>query len=106
MPKSRPSLPGGKNILSQMQRVQAELTQAQSDLAEQTIEASSGGGAVKVVMTGTQACRAVTIDPGLLQGGDVQMLQDLVLLAVNQAIRDSQLLAARRLGPLTGGLVP
>jgi len=106
MPKPRPSLPGGKNMLSQVQRMQAELAQAQAELAEQTIEASAGGGAVKVVMTGTQEARAITIDPGLLPGGDVQMLQDLVLLAVNQAIRDSQLLAARRLGPLTGGLAP
>ncbi len=106
MPKPRPSLPGGKNMLSQVQRMQAELAQAQAELAEQTIEASAGGGAVKVVMTGTQEARAITMDPGLLQAGDVQMLQDLVLLAVNQAIRDSQLLAARRLGPLTGGLVP
>jgi len=93
-------------MLSQVQRMQAELAQAQAELAEQTIEASAGGGAVKVVMTGTQEARGITIDPGLLQAGDVQMLQDLVLLAVNQAIRDSQLLAARRLGPLTGGLAP
>ena len=106
MARSRMPLPGGKNMLSQIQRMQAELAQAQAELAEQTIEASAGGGAVKVVMTGTQECRAITIDPGLLQAGDVHMLQDLVLLAVNQAVRDSQLLAARRLGPLTGGLAP
>jgi nucleoid-associated protein EbfC len=93
-------------MLSQVQRMQAELAQAQADLADQTIEASAGGGAVKVVMTGTQECRSITIDPGLMQSGDASMVQDLVLLAVNQAIRDSQLLAARRLGPLTGGLAP
>ena len=106
MARSRTLLPGGKNMLSQVQRMQTELAQVQAELAEQTIEASAGGGAVKVVMTGTQECRAITIDPGLLQAGDVHMLQDLVLLAVNQAVRDSQLLAARRLGPLTGGLAP
>jgi len=106
MAKARSTIPSGKNMLSQVQRMQAELAQVQAELAEQTIEASAGGGVVKVVMTGTQEGRAITIDPGLLQGGDVQMLQDLVLLAVNQAIRDSQLLAARRLGPLTGGLAP
>ena len=106
MARSRTPLPGGKNILSQVQRMQADLAQAQAELAEQTIEASAGGGAVKVVMTGTQECRAITIDPGLLQAGDVHMLQDLVLLAVNQAVRDSQLLAARRRGPLAGGLAP
>ncbi len=106
MPKPKPSLPGGKNMFSQVQRMQAELAQAQAELAEQTIEASAGGGAVKVVMSGTQECRSITIDPALIQSGDGPMLQDLVLLAVNQAIRDSQLLAARRLGPLTGGLAP
>ena len=106
MPKPKTTLPGGKNMFSQVQRMQADLAQAQAELAEQTIEASAGGGAVKVVMTGTQECRAITIDPGLLQAGDVHMLQDLVLLAVNQAVRDSQLLAARRLGPLAGGLAP
>ena len=106
MARARSTIPSGKNMLSQVQRIQAELAQAQAELAEQTIEASAGGGAVKVVMTGTQECRAITIDPGVLQAGDVHMLQDLVLLAVNQAVRDSQLLAARRLGPLTGGLAP
>jgi nucleoid-associated protein EbfC len=106
MPKPKSILPSGKNPLSQLQRMQAELAQAQADLADQAIEASAGGGAVKVVMTGTQECRSITIDPGLLQSGDASMVQDLVLLAVNQAIRDSQLLAARRLGPLTGGLAP
>ncbi len=106
MPKPKSILPSGKNALSQFQRMQAELAQAQADLADQTVEASAGGGAVKVVMTGTQECRSITIDPGLMQSGDASMVQDLVLLAVNQAIRDSQLLAARRLGPLTGGLAP
>ena len=106
MPKSRGPLPSGKNTLSQFQRMQAELTRAQAELADQTIEASAGGGAVTVVMSGTQECRSITIDPGLLRSSDAAMVQDLVLLAVNQAIRDSQLLAARRLGPLTGGLAP
>jgi DNA-binding YbaB/EbfC family protein len=102
--KSKPPSPGGKGMFAQVQRMQAELEQAQQELAEQTIEASAGGGGVKVVMTGTQECRAVTIAPELLAGGDVEMLQDLVQLAVNQAVKDSQLLAARRLSPLTGGL--
>jgi DNA-binding YbaB/EbfC family protein len=93
-------------MMAQLQKMQQELAKAQSDLAEQTIEASAGGGAVKVVMSGTQECQSVTIAPSLLESGDASMLQDLVLLAVNQAIQDSQLLAARRLGPLTGGMAP
>lgn len=91
-------------MLAQVQRMQAELDQAQQELAEETVEASAGGGGVRIVMTGTQECRTVTIAPELMTAGDIGMLQDLVLLAVNQAIKDSQLLAARRLSPLTGGL--
>ena len=106
MPKSRPNLPPGRNALSQLQRMQTELNKAQADLSEQEVEASAGGGAVKVVMTGTQECRSITIDPVLLHSGDTVMVQDLLLLAVNQAIRDSQALAARRLGPFSGGLAP
>ncbi|OGO09952.1 MAG: nucleoid-associated protein, YbaB/EbfC family [Chloroflexi bacterium RBG_13_68_17] len=96
--------PGGPGLMAQMQRLQEALVKAQAELVDMTVEASAGGGAVRVVMSGTQECRQLHIAPGLLTDGDVQMLQDLVLLAVNQAIRDSQALAARTLGPLTGGL--
>jgi DNA-binding protein YbaB len=58
---------------------------------------------VRVVMSGTQECRSIRIAPGLLQAGDVEMLQDLIQLAVNQAIHESRMLAAQRLGPLAGG---
>ena len=102
--KPKPPSQGGRGMLAQVQRMQADLEQAQRELAEETVEASAGGGGVRIVMTGTQECRAVTIAPELMAAGDVGMLQDLILLAVNQAIKDSQLLAARRLSPLTGGL--
>lgn len=94
----------GLNINAQMQKLQDQLMRTQEALKEEIVEASAGGGAIKVVMSGTQECQSVSIDPELLASGDVEMLQDLVLLAVNQAIHDSQALAARRLGPLTGGL--
>jgi DNA-binding YbaB/EbfC family protein len=94
----------GKGMLSQFQRLQDELSRAQAELAEETVEASAGGGAVRVIMSGTQECRGVFVTPQLFAEGDVDMLQDLILLAVNQAIHDSQVLAARRLDPLTGGL--
>ncbi len=102
--KPKPPSQGGRGMLAQVQRMQADLEQAQRELAEETVEASAGGGGVRIVMTGTQECRTVTIAPELMTAGDTGMLQDLVLLAVNQAIKDSQLLAARRLSPLTGGL--
>lgn len=104
MGKSRKSKDLGEGMLSQVQRLQEELTRAQADLEQETVEASAGGGAVRVVMSGTQECKAVVVDPHLLEEGDTGMLQDLILLAVNQAIHDSQVMAARRLGPLTGGL--
>jgi DNA-binding YbaB/EbfC family protein len=94
----------GKGMLAQIQRLQQELQQAQAELAEEVVEVSAGGGAIKIQMTGAQECKRVEIDPGLLEEGDVEMLQDLILLAINQAISDSQNLAARKLGPMTGGL--
>ncbi len=93
-----------KDLLAQVKALQTHLEQARKELAEETVEASAGGGAVRVVMSGTQECMAVHIEETLLEEGDVGMLQDLVLLAVNQAILDSQALAARKLGPLGGGL--
>jgi DNA-binding YbaB/EbfC family protein len=100
--KKRPVGPG--NMMAKMQELQEQLMQTQEALAEETVEASAGGGAVRVIMSGTQECQQVIIDESLLEGGDLEMLQDLILLVVNQAIHDSQALAARRLGPLTGGL--
>jgi DNA-binding YbaB/EbfC family protein len=104
MDSSSEAGPMGGDLLERLKRMQEELESAQQKLAEETIEASAGGGGVKVVMTGTQVCQSVVIEPALLAAGDASMLQDLLVLAVNQAIRDSQLLAARRLSPLTGAL--
>jgi len=100
--KGRPQ--GGKDLMAQMQGLQERLVQAQNELAGEMVEASAGGGAVRVRMSGTQECHQVIIDPALLEGGDVEMLQDLLMLAINQAIHDSQVAAARRLGPLAGGM--
>ena len=66
--------------------------------------ATAGGGAIKVTMTGDQKCREVVIDPELLKDADAEMLQDLVLSAVNMALDQSRELANQRLGPLSGGL--
>ena len=87
-------------------RLDQELRQAQSELAQASVEATAGSGAVKVTMSGTQECLSVEIKDELLDSGDVRKLEGLVLLAVNQAIRDSQLMAARRLSPFSGDLDP
>ena len=96
--------PNPKDLLAQVQRLQTEIAKAREELAEQTVEVSVGGGAIRLVMTGTQECRKVTLDPGVVKPEELDLLQDLMVGAINQAIHDSQELAARRLGPLTGGL--
>jgi DNA-binding YbaB/EbfC family protein len=93
-----------KFVLRQAQQLQAKLAKAQEELAETTTEVSSGGGAIKIVVDGAQRIRSVTISPEVINAEDVEMLQDLVMTAVNEAIQKSQELAASRLSGLTGGL--
>jgi hypothetical protein len=91
-------------VMRQAQELQAKLAKAQQELANITVEASSGGGAVKVTINGQQKIQSVKISPEAINPDDVEMLEDLVLTAVNEAIAKSQELAAQRLGKLTGGL--
>jgi len=93
---------GGK--MGQFQRLQEQLQAAQEHLAEQVVTASVGGGAIKITMTGDQVCKNVEIDPDMLKDADSEMLQDLVLSAVNMALDQSRDLASQSLGPLAGGL--
>lgn len=105
--KFRPNLPqkgGQMGMMQQIQKLQEQLEQAQEQLTQETVTYSAGGGAIKVVMTGDQKCQSVTIDPELLKDVDVEMLQDLVLTAVNGALEASRALAAEKMGPLAGGL--
>ena len=95
---------GGGGMVQQLQRMQQQLAEAQAKLAEETVTATAGGGAIKVVMTGDQKCKSVEISADLLTEADAEMLQDLVLSAVNMALDQSRDLASQRLGPLTGGL--
>lgn len=88
----------------QVQKLQEEMLKAQESLGEETVEVSVGGGAVTVVMTGHQKLQSITIAPEAVDPDDVEMLQDLILAAVNEAVERSQGLAADRLSALTGGL--
>jgi len=101
---TRPSGGGQTGMMQQLQRLQQQLAEAQEKLAEETVTATAGGGAVKVMMTGDQKCRAIEIAPELLKDADAEMLQDLILTAVNLALDQSRELAESRLGPITGGL--
>ncbi|MBC7099458.1 MAG: YbaB/EbfC family nucleoid-associated protein [Anaerolineae bacterium] len=91
-------------MAQQIQKLQEEMLKAQEALGEETVEVSVGGGAVKVVMTGHQRMQSITIDPDVVDPEDVEMLQDLILAAVNEGLDRAQALAAERLGALTGGL--
>jgi len=98
------SMGGQSGMMAQIQRMQQQLAEAQAALAEETVTSTAGGGAIKVTMTGDQRCRQVEIAPELLKDADAEMLQDLVLSAVNLALDQSRELASQRLGPLASGL--
>jgi DNA-binding YbaB/EbfC family protein len=98
------SIGGQSNMLQQFQRVQQQMEEVQNQLADETITASVGGGAIKIVMTGDQRVVSVAIDPGLLEDADVEMLQDLIVSGVNTALEQSRNLQSERMGPLAGGL--
>jgi len=109
MAKGYGKMPGGRrgqggNMMAQLQAMQQQMEAVQAQLAEETVTASAGGGVVKVTMTGQQHCRSVEIDHELLEDGDVEMLQDLIVSAINLAHDKSTELANERMGPLTGGL--
>jgi len=91
-------------MMKQIQQLQAQMAQAQDELAEETVTASVGGGAVTVVMTGQQEVHAVTIDPEAVDPEEVDMLQDLILAAVNEALRESRKLAEKKMAPFAGAL--
>ena len=95
---------GQPGMMQQLQRLQQQMAEAQERLAEETVSATAGGGAVKVTMTGDQKCQAVEIAPDLLKEADAEMLQDLVLTAVNLALDKSRELQQQVMGPLAGGL--
>lgn len=91
-------------MMQQLQKLQEQLLAAQEALKDETVSATVGGGAVKAVVTGDQRLQALEINPEMAADMDLEMLQDLILLAVNAALDQSRELATERLGPLTGGL--
>ena len=93
-----------KFFMQQAQQLQSKLAKAQEELENITVEASSGGGAVTVTVNGQQKILSVKISPEVVNADDVELLEDLVLTAVSEAIAKSQETAAKHLGGLTGGL--
>src|SRR3954465_3528863 len=96
--------PNMNQMLKQVQQMQAEMMKAQEGLKDEIVEASAGGGMVTVKVSGELEIKDLTIDPGAVVPGDVEILQDLVLAAINEALRSAQELAANRMQQATDGL--
>jgi DNA-binding YbaB/EbfC family protein len=95
---------GGMGMMQQLQQLQEQMVQAQDALADENVTATVGGGVVTVVATGDQKIVSIEIAPEILEDADAEMLQDMILTAVNSALEKAANLAAEKLGPLAGGL--
>jgi DNA-binding YbaB/EbfC family protein len=93
-----------KNMMKQAQQLQAKMARMQEEMAEKTIEASAGGGMVKVVANGKQEVTSIHIEKEVVDPEDVEMLQDLILAAVNEALVQSQKMVSEEMNKLTGGM--
>jgi len=98
------SMKGMANMMKQAQKLQAKMLKLQEELAEKTVETSAGGGMVKVVANGKQQIVAIQIEKEVVDPDDVDMLQDLILAAVNDALQKSQEMVSAEMSKLTGGL--
>ena len=93
-----------RNMMKQAQQLQKQMIKLQEEIEASTVEYSSGGGAVRVVVTGKMVVQSIEIDPDAVDPNDVEMLQDLIQSALNGAIEKAQELASSKMGALTGGL--
>jgi hypothetical protein len=100
----QPRMGNMQQMMQQVQKMQHDMEAAQEELKHETVEASAGGGMVTVKISGDLQVQAVKIDPAAVDPEDVEMLADMVLAAVNEALRAAQELAERKLGATTGGL--
>ncbi|HEY2771247.1 MAG TPA: YbaB/EbfC family nucleoid-associated protein [Solirubrobacteraceae bacterium] len=96
--------PNMQQLLKQAQKMQADMLAAQESLKDEVVEASAGGGMINVKVTGDLVVKSITIDPQAVDPDDVELLQDMVLAAINEGLRAAQELASDRLGGIAGGL--
>ena len=92
------------NLMKQAQKMQKQMLETQEVLGEKTLEMSSGGGAVKIVISGKKEIKSIKIDPEVVDADDVEMLEDLILSAVNEAIRQADEMYNSEMSKITGGL--
>jgi DNA-binding YbaB/EbfC family protein len=93
-----------QKMMRQMQKMQRDMEKMQADAAAKTIEVSVGGGAVTVVANGSQEIKSVSINPDAMDLDDIEMLEDMILAAVNEALDKSKEMVAAELSKLTGGM--
>jgi len=93
-----------QKMMKQVQKMQADMAKLQEELATRTVESTAGGGVVKAVANGKQELVSIEIKPEAVDPEDVEMLQDLILTAVNGALKQSQEMVAKEMGKVTGGL--
>lgn len=96
--------PNMQNMMKQAQRMQADMARMQEELKDERVEASVGGGAVKVEMSGELKVISVSIDPAAVDSDETGMLEDMIAAAMNEALRQAQDLASRKMSAITGGL--
>ncbi len=96
--------PNYQKMMKQVQKMQADMAKMQDDLANEVVEASAGGGMVTVQVTGAIEIKSIRIDPSAVDPEDVEMLEDMILAAANEALRSAQELANKKLGGITAGL--
>jgi hypothetical protein len=99
-----PGMGGMGNMMAQMQKLHAEMEKTQAALADEVITASVGGGMVTVTASGSQEIKSITIQPEAVNPEDVELLQDMILAAVTEALQKAKALEQERMGALTGGL--
>lgn len=92
------------NLMKQAQKMQQDMARVQEELKEKTVEATSGGGMITVIATGSKEIKEIKINPNAVDPDDVEMLEDLILAAVNEALRKSEEMASNEMGKLTGGM--
>jgi DNA-binding YbaB/EbfC family protein len=99
------NIPGGmQSFMRQAQQMQNKMAKLQEELAEKMVDATSGGGAVTAVVTGTQLLSKISINKEVVDPKDVEMLQDLVVTAVNEALKKSKAMSEEEMGKITGGM--
>jgi len=97
-------MPNMNNLMKQAQKMQRQMAEMQEELENKSFEVTSGGGAVKIVINGKKELQAISIDREVVDPDDVEMLQDLILSAVNEALRRAEESAAGEMGKITGGM--